>query len=206
MDMSKIFLKGACPTSIGGQALIEGIMMRGPERTAIASRLPDGRIYLKTSLNRASKKWMKVPIIRGVVSFVMSLAQGTTTLTQSADIQEYFMDEVEETEEPGKIEKWLTEKLGAQKVWNLLIALTVVIALAVSFTMLIIGFDPVINAVANWGVPASVVNAVASCSLMRHFDALCRGVVDLADVGYYVGVMAFMLVAAQVVTDSRKAS
>ena len=41
---------------------------------------------------------------------------------------------------------------------------------------------------------------------LRDFDALCRGVVDLADVGYYVGVMAFMLVAAQVVTDSRKAS
>ena len=75
-----------------------------------------------------------------------------------------------------------------------------VIALAVSFTMLIIGFDPVINAVANWGVPASVVNAVASCSLMRHFDALCRGVVDLADVGYYAGVIVFMLAAAQVVT------
>ena len=81
-----------------------------------------------------------------------------------------------------------------------------VISLAVSFTMLIIGFDPVINAVANWGVPASVVNAVASCSLMRHFDALCRGVVDLADIGYYVGVIVFMLAAAQVVTDSRKAS
>ena len=81
-----------------------------------------------------------------------------------------------------------------------------VIALAVSFAMLIIGFDPVINAVANWGVPASVVNAVASCSLMRHFDALCRGVVDLADIGYYVGVIVFMLAAAQVVTDSRKAS
>ena len=61
-------------------------------------------------------------------------------------------------------------------------------------------------AVANWGVPASVVNAVASCSLMRHFDALCRGVVDLADIGYYVGVIVFMLAAAQVVTDSRKAS
>ncbi|MBP5320583.1 MAG: ABC transporter permease subunit [Kiritimatiellae bacterium] len=81
-----------------------------------------------------------------------------------------------------------------------------VIALAICFLMLVIGFDPVINAVANWGVPTNVVNAVASCSLMQHFDAMRRGVVDFADIGYYIGVMVFMLAAAQVVTDSRKAS
>lgn len=81
-----------------------------------------------------------------------------------------------------------------------------VIALAICFLMLIIGFDPVINAVSGWGVPSGLVNAVASCSLMQHFDAMRRGVVDLADVGYYAGVMVFMLAAAQAVTDSRKAS
>ncbi|MBO7655433.1 MAG: ABC transporter permease subunit [Kiritimatiellae bacterium] len=81
-----------------------------------------------------------------------------------------------------------------------------VIALAICFLMLVIGFDPVINAVANWGVPTGVVNAVASCSLMQHFDAMRRGVIDFADIGYYIGVMVFMLAAAQVVTDSRKAS
>ena len=53
---------------------------------------------------------------------------------------------------------------------------------------------------------AGIVNAVASCSLLSHFDAMRRGMVDFADIGYYVGVMVFMLAAAQVVTDSRKAS
>ena len=81
-----------------------------------------------------------------------------------------------------------------------------VIALAICFFMLIIGFDPVINAVAGWGVPSGVVNAVASCSLMQHFDAMRRGVIDFYDIGYYVGVMVFMLAAAHVVTDNRKAS
>ena len=81
-----------------------------------------------------------------------------------------------------------------------------VIALAVTFLMLIIGFDPVVNAVANWGVPSSIVNAVASCSLLQHFESMRRGVIDFADIGYYVGVIVFMLTAAQVVTDSRKAS
>ena len=81
-----------------------------------------------------------------------------------------------------------------------------VIALAVTFLMLIIGFDPVVNAVANWGVPSSIVNAVASCSLLQHFESMRRGVIDFADIGYYAGVIVFMLTAAQVVTDSRKAS
>lgn len=81
-----------------------------------------------------------------------------------------------------------------------------VIALAICLFMLIIGFDPVINAVSGWGVPAGVVNAVASCSLMQHFDAMRRGVIDFYDMGYYIGVMVFMLAAAHVVTDNRKAS
>lgn len=81
-----------------------------------------------------------------------------------------------------------------------------VIALAICLLLLIIGFDPVINAVAQWGVPASVVNAVASCSLMQHFDSLRRGVIDFYDIAYYAGVMVFMLAAAHVITDNRKAS
>ena len=79
-------------------------------------------------------------------------------------------------------------------------------ALALTFAMLIIGFDPVVTAVANWGVPAAVVNAVASCSLMSHYEALRRGVIDFADVGYYLGVIVFMLTAAKVVTDAKKSS
>lgn len=81
-----------------------------------------------------------------------------------------------------------------------------VVALAICLFMLIIGFDPVINAVAGWGVPVGVVNAVASCSLMHHFDSLRRGVIDFADIGYYVGMMVFMLACAHAVTDNRKAS
>jgi ABC-2 type transport system permease protein len=81
-----------------------------------------------------------------------------------------------------------------------------VIALAICLFLLIIGFDPVINAVSGWGVPAGIVNAVASCSLMQHFDSMRRGVIDFYDIGYYIGVMVFMLAAAHVVTDNRKAS
>ncbi len=81
-----------------------------------------------------------------------------------------------------------------------------VIALAICFALLIIGFDPVINAVANWGVPTSIVNGLASCSLMHHFDSMRRGVIDLYDVAYYIGVITFMLAAAHAITDNRKAT
>jgi ABC-2 type transport system permease protein len=81
-----------------------------------------------------------------------------------------------------------------------------VIALAITLFMLIAGFDPVVNAVAGWGVPQVITDALASCSLMAHFEALRRGVVDFSDVGYYIGVIVFMLAAAQVVTENRKAS
>ena len=165
MDMSKIFLKGACPTSIGGQALIEGIMMRGPNRTALASRLPDGRIYLKTTKNKASSKWMKIPLIRGVVAFVMSLVQGTTMLTQSADVQEYFMEEEEAEEEPGKFEKWLVDKLGEQKVWNALIALTVVFALVVSIAVFVL----LPTAVIGWLKPF-----ISSAVLLNLIEGILR--------------------------------
>ena len=77
-------------------------------------------------------------------------------------------------------------------------------ALAITFALLIVGFDPVVSAVANWGVPSAVVNGLAGCSLLSHFEAMRRGVVDLADVGYYAGVIVFMLAAAEVVTDRVK--
>ena len=79
-----------------------------------------------------------------------------------------------------------------------------VISLALVFLLLIVGFDPVTTAVANWGVPMALVNALAGCSLLSHFEALRRGVIDLADVGYYVGVIVIMLAAAKTVTDGRR--
>jgi len=79
-----------------------------------------------------------------------------------------------------------------------------VVSLALVFLLMIVGFDPVTTAVANWGVPSAIVNGVASCSLLTHFEALRRGVVDFADIGFYAGVIVFMLAAAKTVTDGRR--
>lgn len=96
MDFDKIFIKDCCPTKTGGQAVMEGVMMRGPERTAVAVRLPDNRIFLKTEMNPKRSSLAKLPLVRGVIAFVTSLVLGTKILTYSADVLEYFTELEEE--------------------------------------------------------------------------------------------------------------
>ena len=129
MDLNRIFLKGACPTSIGGQAIMEGIMMRGPKRTAIAIRLPNGKIHMKTQPAPKGSKLGKIPLIRGVVNFVASLVYGTKVLMYSADVLEANYPEEYEKD---KFDIWVEEKLGKEKAWNILMVLSVVLALIMS--------------------------------------------------------------------------
>ena len=81
-----------------------------------------------------------------------------------------------------------------------------VISLALVFLLIIVGFSPVTSAVANWGVPTAIVDGIAACSLLTHFESMQRGVVDFADIGYYVGLAVFMVAAAKAVTDGRRGS
>lgn len=97
-------------TSIGGQALIEGVMMRGPQKIAMAVRKPDGEIVIEEKEVKGIGKWAKIPIIRGVVSFVSSMVIGVQALMFSAK----FFD-VEE--EPKKEDSKNTEKTS-DKVLN----------------------------------------------------------------------------------------
>ncbi len=89
-------------TSIGGQAVIEGVMMRGPKESAVAVRKPDGEIIIdkKPVASILQKyKFLKLPIIRGVVNFVESLIQGTKALMFSAEFFDIEEDEYKEKKE-----------------------------------------------------------------------------------------------------------
>ena len=86
MDFSKIFLKDACPTSIGGQAVLDGVMMKGPDRLAVTIRRPDGRLHIRTTPLKKSNKLRKIPILRGVFVFFDSLVTGMSTIMYSADV------------------------------------------------------------------------------------------------------------------------
>lgn len=100
-------------TSVGGQALIEGIMMKGPRGTAMSVRLPDGSIdteYKTVKPWRDKNKFFALPIVRGIVGFIESLVTGYGYLMESAE--KSGMAEMEETEEPSKFDKWLNDHLG----------------------------------------------------------------------------------------------
>lgn len=147
MDLSKIFVKDANPTKMGGQAIMEGIMMKGDKKTAVAVRLPSGDIHIKTEENPKKRTWVKIPIVRGVIVFVNSLIQGTKTLMYSADVLEKYEEKLGEgaLAEKGKFETWLEKHFGERAVWNILIAISVIISLVFSIGIFVIGPTAVIN-------------------------------------------------------------
>lgn len=118
-------------TSIGGQALIEGIMMKGPTKECIAVRLPNGEIDLNvTEYKSGSSAWKKIPIIRGVISFVLSMISGYKALMYSAE--KSGMDE--DDEEMSKIDKWLEDHLGAG-LMGVIGVIAMVLGLAISLLL-----------------------------------------------------------------------
>ena len=100
-------------TTIGGQALIEGILMRGPEKQAIVVRGPEGLVIREEELKLIRDKYpiLGLPLIRGSVTFLDSMVKGVKALMFSAD---YYPEEAG-VEEPSRFEQWLDRKLGNEK-------------------------------------------------------------------------------------------
>lgn len=117
-------------SKIGGQALIEGIMMRGIDKASMSCRLPNGEIETEVwdIKNGKNAPWYrKAPFIRGIFNLVTSLADGYKCLNKSADKQINVDDE-----EPSKFEKWLTDKFGDKLMQVLMVFATILgIALAI---------------------------------------------------------------------------
>ena len=117
-------------TTIGGQALIEGILMRGPERQAVVVRGPEGLVIQEEELKLIRDRYpvLGLPLVRGSVTFLDSMYRGVKALMFSAD----YYPEDGAAEEPSKFEKWLDEKLGNEKVEKLVIGFSVVLAVCFS--------------------------------------------------------------------------
>lgn len=119
-------------TNIGGQAVFEGVMMRGATSMATAVRDEEGAIRLETKRLKAPEKknfFVKLPIVRGVVNFFNSMVGGITTLMRSAEV--YGGDE------PTKFDKWLSEKLKID-VMQVIIFIGVALGLALSVLLFIL--------------------------------------------------------------------
>lgn len=122
-------------TSIGGQAILEGVMMRGPFKTAMAVRKPDGEIVCKVDENGTKKKnkFLSLPIIRGCVNFISSLVLGMKAIMFSAE----FVDLEDEEESESKFDKWLEEKFG-DKIKDIVIYVAIALSLVLSVGLFIL--------------------------------------------------------------------
>ncbi|MBR2889004.1 MAG: DUF1385 domain-containing protein [Oscillospiraceae bacterium] len=117
-------------TAIGGQALIEGIMMRGPDKDAVVVRSGgELKVEIKERKLPPEKSPLRWPLIRGVVNFFDSQVTGVKALMRSADLSP---EGFEEEGEPSKFEKWLEEKLGNEKFQQVIIGVSVALGLGMS--------------------------------------------------------------------------
>jgi len=133
--MSENYKNSCHKTSIGGQAVIEGIMMRGPKESAIAVRKPDGKIIVeKKPINSfvAKYKINKIPFVRGVFSFIESLVEGTKALMFSAEFFDIEADDTKAKKEQMNEEELKELKKKEKKSLNFAIYSSVVVALIFS--------------------------------------------------------------------------
>ena len=182
MDFSKIFIKDACPTKIGGQAVMEGVMMRGPERTAVAVRLPDNRIFLRTEKNPARSKLAKLPLVRGIISFVTSLFLGTKILTYSADVLEYFTELEDEKEAEKNAEEEKPGWFGERAAWNILMFLSVAFALVVSIAVFVLLPTVVVNLLSGVVKNVIALNLIEGCLRILMFIGYIALISNMKDI------------------------
>ena len=117
-------------TSIGGQALIEGIMMRGPEKQAIVVRDQEGRLVEKVEDLKFIKDRYPIlgwPLVRGTVNFLASMVSGVKALMYSA---EFYPDD--EAAQPSKFDLWLEKHFSDKKLESLVITLAVILGVGLS--------------------------------------------------------------------------
>ena len=130
--------QGACfRTTIGGQALIEGILMRGPEKQAIVVRLADGTLQEKTEELKLIKDRYPIlgwPLIRGVVIFFSSLINGVKALMYSADC----LPEEEQAAQEDKLDKWINAHFEGEKAKKMIIGVSVALGLILAVAIFMV--------------------------------------------------------------------
>lgn len=152
-------------TSVGGQALIEGVMMRGPKGAAMSVRMPDGTIeteYKEVKPWREKNKFFGVPLVRGIVGFVESLVTGYGYLMESAEKSTQGIEQPEE--EMSKLDKWLNDHFG-EKMMNVIGVISAVLGFALAFFLFM------------W-LPSFLVDKITFGNLLK-FHPLFEGIVRI---------------------------
>lgn len=153
-------------TSVGGQALIEGIMMRGPKGAAMSVRLPNGTIeteYKDVKPWREKNKFFSLPLVRGIVGFVESLVTGYGYLMESAEKSTQGLENPPE-EELSKFDKWIEKHFG-EKMMNIVGVISAVLGFGLAFFLFM------------W-LPSFVVDKVTFGKLLE-FHPLFEGIIRI---------------------------
>ncbi len=174
-------------TMIGGQALIEGIMMRGPAKEAIVCRTAEGLVEKVEDLKLIKDRYPVLgwPLIRGVATFLDSMARGVKALTYSAGL----LPE-EEQDEPSKLDRWLEDKLGSEKAQKYIMGLAVFLGLALALFLFI--FLPTFLAGLIPGLSGrtelrSLLEGILKLVIFFAYLALCTGMKDVKRLFSYHG-------------------
>ena len=172
-------------TSVGGQALMEGIMMRGPEKICCAVRRPDGEIDLKME-DVKHHPWQKIPLVRGSLAMIESMVLGYRYLMHSAEVS---MGEDFEQEE-SKFDKWVNEHCGpkAQNALFVLAALLgggLAILLFMVLPTLITGLIGGVFPLGRW--PKVILEACIKLSIFVLYLFLCGRLPEIRRLFQYPG-------------------
>ena len=155
-------------TSIGGQALIEGIMMRGPSKSAMAVRCSDGSIDVETWQTKKPKWYHKIPVLRGMTNFLSSIIMGYKCLMKSAE-KSGMMDDEESVEQ---------EKKPAMSM-GILASVAAVLALCVSLGLFIL-------------LPSLIVDFLGRWIAFGYFKAVAEAVLKMSFFIFYLWACTFM--------------
>ena len=174
----------------GGQALIEGILMRGPKKQSIVIRRPDGGLEIREKELKLIKDRYPIlgwPLIRGVVTFLDSMVEGVKALMFSA---EFYPEDGEEPEEPSKFEQWLDEHLGSEKAAAFFTTVAVVIGIAMSiglFFLLPTLLGTAVVLFTDSMVVRNVAESLLKMAIFVGYLALCSRMKDMRRVFSYHG-------------------
>ena len=162
-------------SKIGGQAVIEGVMMRGIDKGAMANRMPDGTIDVEEWEIKGGKNppwYRKTPFVRGIFNFVTSMIDGYKCISRSVDKQMTDDDE----EEPSKFEKWLEEKLG-DKMMPIITTISMIIGLVIAMFLFM------------W-VPSAIIKLVEKLAGTELNTVLKNVIEGFLKIGIFIGYTA----------------
>lgn len=179
-------------TSIGGQALIEGILMRGPKKISLAVRKHDGSIYneyMDASSIKDKSRIFKLPIFRGISGFIDSMIIGQKALKISAEVSA----EEGEEEELSKTEKWINDKFG-DKIMSIIMGIASVLGVALAILLFLVFPTWIFNLISGYFdilhsevIYRSVFEGILRITIFLLYVILCSQLKDMRRVFQYHG-------------------